>query len=122
VICTSSEGRRHGLHQHLLQVGQLDVEHLALHYGRAQRGVGLLAARDLQRKRRGAKPQHQLGKVVQQRGFVQHRRVVVHAVVGKGEGRSAPRAASGAAHGKSRQWRRAGRPAAPPPIPAARRC
>ena len=36
-----------GPHQRLLQVGQLDAQHLALRRGRAQRGIGGLAACDL---------------------------------------------------------------------------
>jgi hypothetical protein len=72
-------------HQLMLQRGQRDVKQFLLNDGRAQGRVDTLARCNLQRQCRGAGPEQQFGKVVQQRGLVDHCGVMVHALHGDGE-------------------------------------
>ena len=69
-----------GFHQGLLQIRQRDAQHRLLGIGRAQARLVVLAPGDVLGQARGMGPQQQFGKVVQQRGLVDHAGVVVIAV------------------------------------------
>ena len=69
----------------MLEVGECDVEYIALRRHTAQRGIGLLAALNLERQLGCMTPQQHLRKIVQQGRAVNHRRVVIHAQHRKAE-------------------------------------
>ncbi len=87
-------GQAPELHQHVLDVVEFRVEHVALRRAGAQRRIGALAALQLECELRRVQPQQHLGEVVQLRGLVQHHRIMIGAVDREagGEARRAVRA------------------------------
>ena len=71
------------LHQVLAQIIQLDIEHTALHSGRAQRGVGMLQLDDVLLQCRGMAPHQHFGKVIQKCGHADHPDIRIPPVHGK---------------------------------------